>query len=114
MEKLTNIFSYICHQNPERSFVIDGFQFFLCARCTGIYGFLLIILIISPLVKWNYDYKNLFLILLISVLINLITYINIFDINVIRFILGGFIGTISGLIIIKSVKILFCQEEQDE
>ncbi len=25
-----------CHQKPERSFFISGYQFPLCARCTGI------------------------------------------------------------------------------
>lgn len=25
-----------CHQKPERSFVICGYQFPLCARCTGV------------------------------------------------------------------------------
>ena len=25
-----------CHQNPERSFFIHGYQFPLCARCTGV------------------------------------------------------------------------------
>ena len=27
----------ICHQRPERSFFFDGFQFPVCARCTGLY-----------------------------------------------------------------------------
>jgi uncharacterized membrane protein len=27
----------ICHQRPERSFVVDGSQFPVCARCTGLY-----------------------------------------------------------------------------
>jgi uncharacterized membrane protein len=27
----------ICHQRPERSFFVDGYQFPVCARCTGLY-----------------------------------------------------------------------------
>jgi uncharacterized membrane protein len=27
----------ICHQRPERSFFLDGHQFPVCARCTGLY-----------------------------------------------------------------------------
>ena len=27
----------ICHQRPERSFFVDGHQFPVCARCTGLY-----------------------------------------------------------------------------
>jgi uncharacterized membrane protein len=28
----------ICHQRPERSFVVDGRQMAVCARCTGLYA----------------------------------------------------------------------------
>ena len=27
----------VCHQRPDRSFFIDGHQFPVCARCTGLY-----------------------------------------------------------------------------
>lgn len=27
---------YGCHQKPERSFIINGYQFPVCARCSGI------------------------------------------------------------------------------
>lgn len=37
---------YGCHQMPERSFFIHGYQFPLCARCTGIMvGYLLSLLL---------------------------------------------------------------------
>lgn len=37
---------YGCHQIPERSFFVHGYQFLLCARCTGItIGYLLSILL---------------------------------------------------------------------
>ena len=29
--------SFLCHQRPERSFVIGGDQLAVCARCTGLY-----------------------------------------------------------------------------
>jgi uncharacterized membrane protein len=29
--------SLICHQLPDRSFFVDGHQFPVCARCTGLY-----------------------------------------------------------------------------
>lgn len=32
-----NIFKYMCHQIPERSFFLKGHQFPVCARCTGGY-----------------------------------------------------------------------------
>jgi len=30
------VFSLVCHQNPERSFRVEGAPLALCARCTGI------------------------------------------------------------------------------
>ena len=39
------IFSYLCHQLPERSFHIEDHKFAVCSRCTGIYfGFALSVL----------------------------------------------------------------------
>lgn len=34
---LHDIFSHICHQEPQRSFAMGGFAFPVCARCLGIY-----------------------------------------------------------------------------
>ncbi len=42
LDKFNFIGFAICHQLPERSFVIDGHQLPLCARCTGMYLGLLI------------------------------------------------------------------------
>lgn len=35
-------FAFLCHQHPERSFIVDGHLFAVCHRCTGIYAGLLI------------------------------------------------------------------------
>jgi len=32
-----DFFHTTCHQNPERSFLLFGYQLGVCARCTGIY-----------------------------------------------------------------------------
>lgn len=37
-----------CHQRPERSFFISGFQFPVCARCTG-----LLLGYISAIILWR-------------------------------------------------------------
>jgi uncharacterized membrane protein len=43
--KIYRVFSFLCHQIPERSFHIAGHQFAVCSRCTGLYaGFALAIL----------------------------------------------------------------------
>ena len=32
------VFSFVCHQIPERSFHIAGYKFAVCSRCTGLYA----------------------------------------------------------------------------
>jgi len=34
---MLNLSNFLCHQNPERTFIIRGYYFPVCARCTGIY-----------------------------------------------------------------------------
>ena len=42
-----------CHQMPERSFFLNGYQLPLCARCTGILIGNLFGLFLSPLLKFR-------------------------------------------------------------
>lgn len=44
-----------CHQKPERSFFIRGYQFPLCARCTGIAIGHIIALLIVPFHTFKYS-----------------------------------------------------------
>lgn len=44
-------FSYVCHQIPARSFLVDQHPFAVCSRCTGIYSGFLIGVIAYPLVR---------------------------------------------------------------
>ena len=46
---LYNFFSYICHQQSERSFHLLGHQFGVCSRCFGVYFGLLLGFAIYPL-----------------------------------------------------------------
>lgn len=39
-----------CHQLPERSFFIKGYQFPICARCTGILIGYIVALIVNPFI----------------------------------------------------------------
>ena len=43
-----SMLNLICHRKPERSFHIKGYQFPVCARCTGFY--------ISLIVYFTYTY----------------------------------------------------------
>lgn len=45
------IFSYVCHQIPERSFHLAGHQFAVCSRCTGLYTGFAIAALVYPLTR---------------------------------------------------------------
>ncbi len=45
------VFSYVCHQIPERSFFIAEHQFAVCARCTGLYAGFTVAVLLYPLVR---------------------------------------------------------------
>lgn len=44
-------FAVFCHQLPERSYFIDGHQFAVCSRCTGIYGGFALVVLLYPLIR---------------------------------------------------------------
>jgi uncharacterized membrane protein len=44
-------FSVLCHQRPDRSYFIDGHEFGVCSRCTGIYFGFALTLLAYPLVR---------------------------------------------------------------
>jgi uncharacterized membrane protein len=44
-------FGTLCHQLPERSYFIDGHQFAVCSRCTGIYAGFAFTLLVYPLLR---------------------------------------------------------------
>jgi uncharacterized membrane protein len=44
-------FSYVCHQIPSRSFHMEGHQFGVCSRCTGLYAGFAVAASIYPLAR---------------------------------------------------------------
>jgi uncharacterized membrane protein len=44
-------FSYVCHQIPSRSFHLEGHQFGVCSRCTGLYAGFAVATLIYPLAR---------------------------------------------------------------
>jgi uncharacterized membrane protein len=45
------IFSFVCHQIPERSFHLAGHQFAVCSRCTGLYAGFALATLCYPLAR---------------------------------------------------------------
>lgn len=66
----------VCHQNPDKSFLVNGLHFLVCARCTGIYlgGFIAMCLSFFSITKYfrtPYKYFVIFsTLMLVDVLIN--------------------------------------------
>lgn len=103
-----NIFKYVCHQRPDRSFFIRGHQFPLCSRCTGFVAGTISFIIFSFFYPIHYSYN----LLLLSVILQLPYIIDGFtqlfglreSFNMLRFI-TGFIGAF-GLIIMARITAL--------
>ena len=45
------VFSFVCHQIPERSFHLAGYKFAVCSRCTGLYSGFALATLAYPLVR---------------------------------------------------------------
>lgn len=82
-----------CHQMADRSFFFKGYQFPVCARCTGVIlgEFMAIILIIF---KLNINILFSIALLLIMGLDWFIQYINILESNNLRRVITGTLGGI--------------------
>ncbi len=82
-----------CHQMESRSFSINGYQFPVCARCTGvILGEIVVIILLFFSVKINFVWS---VILLLCMGVDwFIQYINILQSNNIRRLITGLMGGI--------------------
>ncbi|MDF2819932.1 MAG: hypothetical protein K0R15_373 [Clostridiales bacterium] len=79
-----------CHQMPERSLIFGGYQFPLCARCTGVILGYILELISLPFIQ-----PNLYIGLICSAIMFLdwfIQFINILPSNNHRRIVTGILG----------------------
>jgi uncharacterized membrane protein len=108
IEILINIFSHVCHQIPERSFLIYGGKSILCARCTGMYFGVLVGILSITFIK-KISNIRIAKMILISVLIVLLeigierTQIVSFG-NIVRFATGLLLGVTIGHSIAMSTK----------
>lgn len=46
-----HVFSPFCHQRPDRSYFVAGYQFAVCSRCTGLYAGFAFTLLLYPLIR---------------------------------------------------------------
>ena len=80
-----------CHQMESRSFSFQGYQFPVCARCTGvIFGELITIILL--IMNWKIHWITAIILLLIMGLDWLIQFLNIKESNNIRRLITGFLG----------------------
>lgn len=93
-----------CHQLPERSFFICGYQFPVCARCTGIIvGYIISFLYAMCFVKMKFVLEILFIIpMVFDGLLQFLT--NYLSTNIKRFVTGvlagfGFIQMLKSIIL---------------
>ncbi|MEA4957761.1 hypothetical protein SDC9_33944 [bioreactor metagenome] len=105
-----NIFKYLCHQKPERSFKVKEYYLPVCSRCTGFYlsGFIYIILAFFIAFQYTLNTTILAIMLLIPFIIDGLTqFLNLRESNnTLRF-FNGILGGIGLMILVKTIKYLF-------
>ena len=97
----------ICHRKPERSFFIKGYQFPVCARCTGFY--IALVLYFAYAYFFYVDYS--LLLIFIAILLLVPSFVDGFtqlggqreSNNCLRFI-TGLMGGLGLGIIVKAIK----------
>jgi uncharacterized membrane protein len=107
-EGVVTICSYICHQDPQRSFFLWGTQFPLCARCTGLYGFLVVggVFALTIFKKTIFHHRVIFLFIALSVSSGIEAMLESWFFqtnNMIRFISGSISGFFLGLTILHLI-----------
>ena len=102
-------FSKLCHQIPERSFMLCDRQFAVCSRCTGIYsGFLFGVLIFPLITLFKNEFllsRKLFLIMLIPLAADVFISVSGIWHNTFtsRYITGFLVGGFTALLLIPRI-----------
>ena len=68
------VFDMVCHQQPDRSFFINGQAMAVCSRCLGIYGGFALIVLLMPLIPRFFSVINsvLLKLIMVSIVVNLV------------------------------------------
>ncbi len=104
-----DVFKYLCHRRPERSFFIRGHQFPVCSRCTGIIMGAAFFMVYSYIEPIHYDWNML----VVSILLQLPYIIDGFtqylglreSNNTLRFI-TGFMGGVGVVLLARLTRII--------
>lgn len=102
------ILGSICHQIPEKSLIMENGEVLLCFRCLGIYSGVAIsgLIYIKRNLISKFGLIRIYSFLLISILLNIISSLNLFQYgNHLRYITGFTLGLCLGLIFIKALRI---------
>lgn len=104
-------YMFLCHRMPERSFFIKGYQFPVCARCTGILiGYIIGIIYIIFCNKLGYILE---LILMLPILIDGIgQYRGYFVSTNIRRLITGILAGISAICLSRTIIVLWMKSLQ--
>ena len=93
--KLTSLYMYSCHQQPDRSFWILGYPVSLCCRCYGVYFSTMICSLFVFLDKFKIKKLILLLIIFVSLADLFFNFVIGYNTgNITRFIMGIFMGII--------------------
>ncbi len=91
------IYSFVCHQDPARSFFLMGNQLAVCSRCTGIYSGAFLFILFSPVWKPKLSKKNVIILAIPLIAGKLMEWIVGFSSNIERFITGFPFGILVGM-----------------
>ena len=102
-------FSMLCHQDPARSYTLNGSTMAVCARCIGIYGAFLGGVLLMPVISWFFQIGTKLSIQLLfgAILLNFVDVIaNAFGVwtntSHSRFLLGILFGITAALMLTNS------------
>lgn len=96
-----------CHQKHERSFIIKGKQFFLCARCSGIFLAEIVLAPILYLLSLHFGFYTILFVIPLVIDGSLQYYKILKSTNLRRFITGLLGGYAVGITIIHILVKLF-------
>lgn len=105
--RLTSLYMYSCHQQPDRSFWLLGYPIALCCRCYGFYLGVIISTIFAFFNKLNLNLKLVIILIIISIIDIVINYVlKVNTGNITRFIIGIIMGFLFTVVLCYAMKFI--------